>query len=247
MNTARLSASAAAVFRLLRKASSSMSSTAPVSISPFSNTATRSSPISIGSMPNLVSNAANLSLITSPSFATTASSLITTLPDSMPVFILSIPNSPIIGPGAKLVGPALTVMFLGAFWPGLIGAFDLFFFNNLNNAKGFSLVNSNAGIPLTYFSSSFMFCFLDCSNANLMNLFLVISNNTLPLSWLLMLLNCFAGRFSMLTMPINWLLSMSSTNWLTACLLRSGTALLAVVFFGFSPSEAIVTSTILFL
>jgi len=59
-------------------------------------------------MPNLVSMEATLGFIISPSLTTTESTFIAIFPPSTPAFIPTAPSSPMIGPGAKGVGPAFT-------------------------------------------------------------------------------------------------------------------------------------------
>ena len=94
---------------------------------PFSYTATRSRPTSIGMIAKRVRTSATFGLIFSPAFATILSDLIDTLPPSTPVLMPICPSSPIIGPGAKEVGPAGTMMSLGAVCPAFAGAGLLFF------------------------------------------------------------------------------------------------------------------------
>ena len=63
-------------------------------------------PISIGSIPNLDKTDAISCLIISFALTINFSFLITIFPPSTPVCNPTAPNSPIIGPGVKLVGPA---------------------------------------------------------------------------------------------------------------------------------------------
>src|SRR3990167_2987692 len=88
--------------------------------------------------------------IISPSLATVVSWITSSFPAFTLVLIPTAANSEIIGPGAKLVGPAFTTMSRGAVWPAFAGASDLFLSISSLRAKGLSLVKSKAGIPLIF-------------------------------------------------------------------------------------------------
>src|SRR3989344_6783298 len=96
-------------------------------MTPFSKATTTFNPISIGCTPNLANIPAALVDIGSPALAKTLLLLITTLPASTAAIIPACPNSPIIGPGGKLVGPGSTANSLGAICPGLAATKDFDF------------------------------------------------------------------------------------------------------------------------
>src|SRR3989344_3304336 len=100
--------------------------------------------------------------------------MISNFPAFTLVLIPTAANSEIIGPGAKLVGPALITISLGAAWPALAGASDLFFTIRELREKGFSLVKIRAGIPLIFSLNLLRCCFFDFERARYNNFFLAM-------------------------------------------------------------------------
>ena len=100
--------------------------------------------------------------------------LIDILPASTTVCKPTAPNSPIIGPGGKFVGPAGIIISRGDACPGLAKVFVLFIFINLYNLKGSSLLKIKAGMEFSKLGfNPFKSLSLSCSIAKLIRLFLV--------------------------------------------------------------------------